>query len=253
MVHVRLEDVSVDFPIYSASSRMLVNEMLVTSTGGRIGKKAGRISVQALDHVSLDVEHGDRLALIGNNGAGKSTMLRVMAGIYEPTSGQVDIEGRPVPLFDIGLGIDPESTGMENIQLRGLYLGLSKAQIREKTPEIAEFTELGAFLDMPLRTYSAGMVTRLAFAISTCIEPDILLLDEGIGTGDAPFLEKARRRLDAFVERAGILVLASHSDHVVRRMCNKAVLLEHGRIVAAGGVDEVMARYAHANAELARG
>jgi ABC-2 type transport system ATP-binding protein/lipopolysaccharide transport system ATP-binding protein len=155
------------------------------------------------------------------------------------------VEGKVAPLFDVGLGMDPESSGHENIVLRGLYLGLAKAEIKAKADEIAEFTELGSFLSLPLRTYSAGMRARLAFAVSTCIDPEILLLDEGIGAGDAAFLDKAKQRLNAFVARAGILVLASHADALVRQFCTKAFLLDQGRIVASGPVQEVLDRYKH--------
>jgi ABC-2 type transport system ATP-binding protein/lipopolysaccharide transport system ATP-binding protein len=141
------------------------------------------------------------------------------------------------------MGMDPESSGYENILLRGLYLGLRKAEIRAKVDEIADFTELGEFLEMPLRTYSAGMFARLAFAISTSIDPEILLLDEGIGAGDDVFLEKAKRRLDALINRARILVLASHSDELVRKLCNQAILMENGRVVTSGPTDEMLERY----------
>jgi ABC-2 type transport system ATP-binding protein/lipopolysaccharide transport system ATP-binding protein len=191
----------------------------------------------------MAIEHGERVGLVGHNGAGKTTLLRVIAGIYEPVTGTVAVEGRTVPLFDAGLGTDPESSGMDNIQLRGLFLGLSKAEMRRRTDEIAEFTGLGPFLDMPLRTYSTGMQARLAFAISTCIDPDVLLLDEGIGAGDAAFMAKASQRLDRLVQQTGILVLASHSEDLLRRLCSKAFLFEHGRVVAEGSVDEVLARY----------
>ena len=244
MASIRLGGVSVSFPIYDASSRSLRTQVLAVSTGGRIGPDSRhRVTVQALDDVTLDIEHGDHLGLVGHNGAGKSTLLRVMAGIYEPTRGRVIIDGKVAPIFDLGIGMDPEASGYENIEFRGLYLGLSRAEIRAKTDEIAVFTELGSFLDMPIRTYSAGMHARLAFAISTCIEPDILLLDEFVGAGDAAFLQKARRRLHEFVAKAGILVLATHSEQMIRDTCNKAILLEHGRVAAAGAVDEVFARY----------
>ena len=244
MAAIRLEGVSVNFPIYDASSRSLRTQVLAVSTGGRIGADTRhRVTIQAVDDVTLDIEHGDRLGLVGHNGAGKSTLLRVMAGIYEPTRGRIDIQGKVAPIFDLGIGMDPEASAYENIEFRGLYLGLSRAEIRAKAEEIAEFTELGSFLDMPIRTYSAGMHARLAFAISTCIEPEILLLDELIGAGDAAFLEKAKRRIQEFIARAGILVLASHSEAMIRETCNKAVLLEHGRVAAAGTVDEVFACY----------
>jgi len=196
-----------------------------------------------LRNVSFSLEAGASAALIGRNGAGKTTLLRVMAGIYEPPAGTVEVEGRVAPLFDIGMGMDPESSGYENILLRGLYLGLRKAEIRAKVDEIAEFTELGEFLEMPLRTYSAGMFARLAFAISTSIDPEILLLDEGIGAGDEAFLEKAKQRLDAMINRARIMVLASHSDELVRKLCNRAILMQNGEIVASGSTDEMLERY----------
>jgi ABC-2 type transport system ATP-binding protein/lipopolysaccharide transport system ATP-binding protein len=244
MAEIRLEHVSVSFPIFTASGRSLKKQFVALSTGGRIATDARQhVMIQALDDVCLTVAHGDRIGLVGHNGAGKTTLLRVMAGIYEPVAGRVVIKGRAVPFFDIGLGMDVESTGYENIRLRGLYLGLSRAQIKAKVDEIAEFTELGTFLDMPLRTYSAGMHARLAFAISTCVHPEILLLDEGLGAGDAAFLERAERRLADFVASAGILVLASHTEQLIRRMCTTAVLLEHGRVVTTGSPDAVFARY----------
>src|SRR6185436_7580802 len=187
MASIELRDVSVSFPIYSAGTRSLKNIVLSATTGGRIGNDEGHVIVQALDRVSLTLSEGDRIALIGHNGAGKTTLLRVLAGIFEPLVGAVKIEGRVTPMFDINLGIDPESTGYENIILRGLYLGLTKAEIMERRDSVAEFTELGQFLDFPVRTYSAGMHARLAFAMATCINPEILLLDEGIGAGDAGF------------------------------------------------------------------
>jgi ABC-type polysaccharide/polyol phosphate transport system ATPase subunit len=247
MASVSLENASVVFSIYGASARSVRARFLAATTGGRIGTNSkDHVTVQALEGINLSLRHGDRLALIGHNGAGKTSLLRLIAGIYEPVSGCVLTDGKIAPIFDVGGGIDLDSTGYENIMLRGLYLGLSKAEIRAKRDEIAEFTELGPFLDMPLRTYSAGMQTRLAFAVSTSIEPEILLLDEAVGAGDAAFLQKAERRLDEVVARSGILVLASHVELTVRHICTSAVLLERGRIVAAGSVDEVFARYAQA-------
>jgi ABC-2 type transport system ATP-binding protein len=244
MASILLEHVSVTFPIYTASGRSLKNRMMAAGTGGRIGTdKKNHVSVQALDDVCLSFEHGDRVGLVGHNGAGKSTLLRVLAGIYEPTAGRARVEGQVAPLFDAGLGMNTESTGYENIILRGLYLGLSKAQIAAKTQEIAAFTELGSFLDMPLHTYSTGMQARLAFAVSTCIEPEILLLDEGIGAGDKAFLEKAQQRVSELIGRARILVLASHLEELMCRVCNKAVLMERGRVVLTGSVDRVLAQY----------
>lgn len=244
MASIRLDRVSVSFPIYDAKSRSIKKRVIAAAGRGRIGtSEDNHVVIRALNGVSLMIEHGDRVGLIGRNGAGKTTLLRVMAGIYEPPSGTVEIEGRVAPLFDIGMGMDPESSGYENILLRGLYLGLRKAEIRAKVDEIADFTELGEFLEMPLRTYSAGMFARLAFAISTSIDPEILLLDEGIGAGDDVFLEKAGKRLDALINRARILVLASHSDTLVRKLCDRAILMENGQVVASGPTDDMLERY----------
>lgn len=246
MASIKLKNVSVAFPIYDSSSRSLKRQLFSGNAGGRIQSDPGshKISmVQALDDVSFQFNHGDRVGLVGHNGAGKTTLLRVLAGIYEPATGTVDVEGNIAPLFDITLGMDQDATGYDNIELRGLFLGMSRKQVREKIDEIAEFTELGAFLGLPIRTYSTGMRMRLAFAISTSIDPDILLLDEGIGAGDAAFLDKAKKRLDAFTEKAAIIVLASHSEDWIRRMCEKAVLLEHGKPVLIDDVEKVLAVY----------
>jgi len=155
----------------------------------------------------------------------------------------VHVEGRVTPMFDLSLGIDSESTGYENIVLRGLYLGLTKSEIVARRDSVAEFTELGAFLDLPVRTYSTGMKARLAFAMATCIEPEILLLDEGIGAGDASFMEKANVRLDQFINKAAILVLASHSAELILKLCNKATIMEHGRVVWTGEINEGLMFY----------
>lgn len=252
MPWIELKDVSVSFPIYSASNRSFKNAMLSVTTGGRIGNEEKQVIIQALDRVSLRFENGDKVALIGHNGAGKTTLLRVLAGIYEPRAGRVEIAGRVTPMFDINLGIDSERTGHENIILRGLYLGLSKPEIMARREDVAKFTELGAFLDLPVRTYSAGMQARLAFAMATCIDPEILVMDEGIGAGDAEFIEKAHVRLREFIERAGILVLASHSTDLVRKLCNKAVLMEHGKMLWFGELEEGLDMYRERQAEQIR-
>lgn len=246
MASIELENVVVSFPVYDQGARSLKKRIISATTGGRIESDAasGKISVvQALDGVTLRLQHGDRVGLVGHNGAGKTTLLRVLAGIYEPTIGTAKISGHAAPLFDVALGMDPESTGYENIVLRGLFLGLSKSEIDARVDEIAEFTELGSFLELPIRTYSAGMRMRLAFAVSTSIEPDILLLDEGIGAGDAAFLEKASRRLKEFTEKAAIIVLASHSEALITQMCDKAVLMEHGKILRVGETEDVLEHY----------
>jgi len=246
MTSIRLEKVAVTFPIYDASSRSLKKRLIAASTGGQIQSdpESTKVTVvEALNEVSLSFQHGDRVGLVGHNGAGKTTLLRVLAGIYEPTIGRVEVEGHVAPLFDVALGMDPESTGYENIILRGLFLGLKPKEIRRRIDDIAEFTELGDFLSLPIRTYSAGMRMRLAFAVSTSIEPDILLLDEGIGAGDAAFLEKANKRLGEFTNKAAIIVLASHSEGLIKKMCSHAVLMERGRVIRVGEVGEVLDYY----------
>jgi ABC-2 type transport system ATP-binding protein/lipopolysaccharide transport system ATP-binding protein len=249
MPRIELQDVTVEFPIYHASTRSLKNRLIGhMSLGGRIGEDAGRrVCVRALDGISLSIEHGDRVALLGSNGAGKSTLLRVLAGVYEPLRGRVQREGRVSSLFDIGLGLDPESTGYENILLRGLLLGMTLGEIRARRDAIAAFTELGDYLAMPLRTYSSGMMLRLAFAVSTHMDAEILLMDEWLGAGDAAFTDKAQHRLAELVRGAAILVLASHSEEIVRRMCKKAVLLKQGAVARVGDVEEVLQAYREAN------
>ena len=244
MNSIELQNVGVSFPIYGGSARSLRNRIVSSATGGSIGSdQRSRTCVEALTDINLSIADGERVALIGHNGAGKTTLLRVLAGIYPPQIGRLRIEGHIAPLFDIGFGMDPDATGYDNIRLRGLFLGLTRRQVEERMDDIADFTELGAFLDMPIRTYSAGMQARLSFAISTSIKPEILLLDEGIGAGDAAFIDKARARIQSFISQAGILVLASHSRGLLSQLCSRAVRLEHGRIIDNGPLEEVLERY----------
>lgn len=244
MASVLVDKVSVLFPVYDASARSLKNALIASTIGGRVMADRSRdIQVEALSDLSLHIEHGERVALVGHNGAGKSTVLRTLAGIYEPYTGRVVVEGRTVPLFDMALGMDMESTGHENILLRGMFLGFSRKEINRRAPAIAEFAGLGSFLNIPVKAYSSGMVARLAFAISTAIEPDVLLIDEGVGAGDAAFLDRANRRLEELIERTRVLVLASHDENLLRRWCNRGFLFEKGRCVMAGPVEEVLERY----------
>lgn len=239
-----LDNVSVSFPIYHGGSRSLKKSLLFRGSGGQLASDAShRITVEALRNVSMKFRTGDRVALIGKNGAGKTTLLRVMAGIYEPVTGVVESRGRISPMFDISLGIDGDISGYDNIRLRGLILGLPAREIEERMADIAEFTELGDYLDIPVRTYSSGMMTRLTFAVATCFSPEILLMDEWILAGDAGFLAKAQHRVEAFVEQAGILVLASHSTEICKRWCNKAVWMERGEVRMAADIDAVLDSY----------
>jgi ABC-type polysaccharide/polyol phosphate transport system ATPase subunit len=241
---ITLEKVSVSFPIYHGGSRSLKKSLLFRGTGGHLASDANhRITVEALRNISLQCHAGDRIALIGSNGAGKTTLLRVIAGIYEPAAGIVITRGRISPMFDIGLGVDNEISGYDNIRLRGLILGLSAREIEERMPEIAEFTELGDYLHIPVRTYSAGMLTRLTFAVATCFSPEILLMDEWIVAGDAAFLAKAQHRIESFVGQASILVLASHSLDICRQWCNKAIWIERGEVKMSGKIEDVLADF----------
>ena len=241
MAHIVLRDVSVTFPVLTFRDRSLRSRFVGAGTLRR--KPAVSRIVTALNGVSLDNRAGDRLAIIGANGAGKTTLLRVLAGIYHPTAGSIDVLGRCLSLFDLSAGFDEEATGYENIMRRGLVIGASRAEIDARRAEIAEFTELGDRLDLPLRTYSSGMMLRLIFAVATAVEGEIVLLDEWIGVGDQQFRKKARQRLDEIVARAGILVLASHDIELIQSTCNRAILLEQGRITSAGATDAVLAQY----------
>jgi ABC-type polysaccharide/polyol phosphate transport system ATPase subunit len=241
---LRLRDVSLEFPIYQGSSRSLKKVLLASSTRGNLGQDArARINVRALDEVSFEIASGERLALIGPNGAGKTTLLKVLAGVYEPTRGRVFCSGRVSSLLDMNVGLNADATGHENIILRGMYMGIHPRDMRARAAAIAEFTELGDYLDMPVRTYSAGMMIRLAFSISTCIPPDILIMDEWLTAGDAQFLGKAQRRIEEFVRHSSILVLASHSLELAEQWCTRGILLQHGRVLATGPVKDVVAAY----------
>lgn len=233
MTSISLKNVCVSFPIYGAGSASLKKTLAASVTGGRFGKETGVNVVEALSNINLELKSGDRLGLLGHNGAGKSTLLRALAGVYEPSAGEFVRYGTVASLIDPSLGIEPDATGLENIMLRGLVMGMSKKQVDDLTPQICEFSGLGEYVNMPVRTYSTGMMMRLAFSISTSVEADILLMDEWLSVGDAEFTEKAEQRMRDVVSKSGILVLASHSMKLIRKECNRVVRLEHGRIVEA--------------------
>lgn len=245
MALIKLENVTLEFPVQASKSDRRRPSSQEKPVGGQLSSaQSGQIVVRALDQLSLNLGPGDRLALLGHNGAGKTTLLRVMAKLYAPTHGRVAIQGRVAPLLNLSFGLDMDSTGYDNIFIRGLFLGMSKAELKKKADVIAEFSELGDFLDLPMRTYSSGMRARLAFAISTHVETDILLLDEVVATGDAGFFKKANEKLESFARESKLLVLASHSNKVLREVCNKGLLLEHGRVKAFGPIEEVIETYA---------
>ncbi|MDQ1663295.1 MAG: lipopolysaccharide transport system ATP-binding protein [Blastococcus sp.] len=241
-VSITTKDACVDFPIFDAKSRSL-KKTVMGLVGGNISSEQKVPVIEALTGINLTLEHGARVGLVGHNGAGKSTLLRLLAGIYEPTRGLAEVRGRVAPVFDLGVGMDPEISGLENIIVRGLFLGMTRKQMEERVDDIAEFTELGDFLRMPLRTYSTGMRIRLALGVVTSIDPEILLLDEGIGAVDAAFLEKSKKRLSELVDRAGLLVFASHSDEFLRDLCDTAIWMEHGRIREHGDLEHVLSGY----------
>jgi ABC-type polysaccharide/polyol phosphate transport system ATPase subunit len=238
MARIHLQDVSIEFPVYNISSRSFKKSFLRLATGGNVSKDANEhIVVRSLNQVSLTLNHGDRVGLLGHNGAGKSTLLRLLANIYEPTTGNMLVEGRVSPMLNIMHGIEAEFTGYENIFMRGTILGLSKKQIEAQIDEIAEFAGLGDYLAMPVRTYSNGMMLRLAFSISTCIRPEILLIDEVFAAGDGEFMAKAQKKMVSLLNQSSIVVIASHVDELIREFCNKAVILEGGTIKYIGDVD----------------
>lgn len=244
MAKITLADASVEIPIFNANGRSLTSRILEVATGGRLDADPnGRVTVRALSCITLELEDGDRIGLVGHNGAGKSTLLRVLSGVFVPTSGVASIEGSVGSLIDMSLGINPEASGRENVFLRGALLGFTKNEIQEKFEEIVEFSELGEFIEMPVRTYSSGMQLRLAFAVSTIVRPEILLMDEWLSVGDEGFNAKATERLTTVVDCSKILVLASHSRELLQRVTNKVFWLEHGEIRMQGNPDDVLPMY----------
>ena len=197
----------------------------------------------ALSDVSFELERGDRLGILGFNGAGKSTLLKVIAGVFKPTIGTVEREGVLAPLIELGAGFDPQYTGMENIYLYGACLGYSHKFIDEKLDQIIEFSELKDFIDVPLKNYSSGMKARLGFAIATIVEPDMLILDEVLSVGDAKFKKKSENKLMSLLDKNVTVLFVSHNTEQVRKLCNKAIILEKGKMIASGDVEEVAAKY----------
>ena len=197
----------------------------------------------ALKDVTFELERGDRIGILGLNGAGKSTLLKVIAGVFKPTEGKVERSGVLAPLIELGAGFDPQYTGRENIFLYGACLGYSRGFINEKIDDIIEFSELGEFIDVPVKNYSSGMKARLGFSIATVVEPDMLILDEILSVGDAKFRKKSEARLNSLIEKGVTVLFVSHNTDQVRRLCNKAMILEKGKIVALGDTETVASEY----------
>jgi lipopolysaccharide transport system ATP-binding protein len=233
MPSISLENCSLQLPIYGTINRSLKGAVMASATGGRIAAASRNVTVvQALKDVSLEIRAGDRVGLMGHNGSGKTSLLRMLAGIYEPTSGRIAVNGNVSSFINLGLGMDHEATGTENILLCGLMFGMGFDEIRRLTPSIGEFSGLGDFLEMPVRTYSSGMIMRLVFSIVTSVEAEILLMDEWLSVGDADFVVHASERLQKIVDAASILVIASHSEDTIAGICNVIVRLEHGEVMS---------------------
>ncbi len=243
MSAIYFDDVGVDIPIFDVSKASLKKALLGRTIGSRFGESGSHVTVRALKNISFQAHDGDRIAIVGDNGSGKSTLLRVASQVYPPTSGTVSIVGNVAPLFDATLGMSMDATGVENIQIAGTIWGMTRAQIKNSIDDIAEFTELGDYLTVPVRTYSTGMMLRLAFAIATARDPEILLIDEIIGVGDRAFHEKAFKRMQRLAERSRILMVASHADDVLRGLCDKAIWLNQGNLVEFGELERVLAAY----------
>ena len=194
---------------------------------------------KALDDVSLKIEDGEFISVMGASGSGKSTLLKVIAGVYKPTTGKVTRNGHIAPMIELGAGFDPNYTGRENIFLYGSVLGFSRSFLEEKYEEILEFSELGDFIDVPIKNYSSGMKSRLGFSIATVVEPEILILDEVLSVGDAKFRKKCEKKMQKMFDHGVTVLFVSHSLAQVKRLCNKAILLEHGQLIAYGDIDEV--------------
>lgn len=236
MPHIRLDTVRVTYPVYSSGRQRSILTFAANRVSfGRIAREVGAIpTVDALHGVSFELEEGDRLALVGRNGSGKSTLLKVCSGLILPDSGTADIEGSRASVLNLGACLDPDKTGVDNVEMIGRLLGLNGKQRKWLLQDIADFTELGEFLNLPTRTYSSGMTVRLLFALATSVERDILVVDEVIGAGDAHFVEKAARRVRAMFERAKILVLATHAGEIATQLCNKAIWIDSGRQIMSG-------------------
>lgn len=244
MAGVTVSGLTLRFPVYGVDNRSLKKHLARVTVGGRLGVDHGAKVITALSDVSLQLKPGDRLGLVGHNGSGKTTLLRALSGAYEPDLGQIEVDGRVASLLDLNLGIDPSATGIDNIRLRGLISGLSSREIEARMDEIAAFSGLGPFLAMPMKTYSAGMQARLAFAVATSVDADVVLMDEWIAVGDSEFKEQAHDRLLSLVQKARILVLASHDVSTIRSYCNKILRMDGGvasPIMPVDQLDELMA------------
>lgn len=241
-VLIDAQKIGLSVPVYQAQERSILKNPLSLLADFYVGGES-RTNRQLLENITFTLEAGDRMALIGENGAGKSTLLRVVGGIYRPTSGSLTLNCTPKGLFDIALGFQPDATGLENIYLRGLEMGMTMADVRLRLPEIIDFSGLGDHIDKAFNSYSAGMRLRLVVAIALSVQPDVMLLDEWIGAGDATFQAKVTARMNELVQGARGLMLASHNDVLLKRVCTRGMVLDHGSCVFVGPLNEALAHY----------
>ncbi len=239
---IKFENVNLTYDLYLDKTNNL-KEFLINRILRRKPVSKAMEKVEALKNISIEFKQGERVGIIGRNGAGKSTMLKVISGIYKPTSGRVIVNGTIQPLIEIGAGFDYEFTGRENIYLNGYMLGFNKEQIHAKEAEIVQFAELGEFIDVPVKYYSSGMVVRLAFTIATSIDPEILAFDEMLAAGDIEFINKAKARMDQLINKAKMLVLVSHDLDMVKSLCTRVLVFHHGNILFDGPPQEAINFY----------
>ena len=243
---LRLDNVTLDYYVYSVRAQSLRNAVFNLAVGGKLYKDQGDVTVvRAVESVSFHLQEGDRLALIGHNGSGKTSLLKVMAGVYHPARGRIDVEGSLTSMIAAGAGLDIEATGLQNIRKLGAMRMISNKVIDQRIGPIVEFSGLGDFVRLPMKTFSAGMMARLMFACATEFEADILILDEWLSAGDVEFMDKAKARMHSFVERAKIVVLGTHDFHMVETVCNKVCVLDAGRMAFYGPVEEWVERGRH--------
>lgn len=241
---IRLQNVEVHIPVYNSNARSIKTALVRAATGAGISNRlSGPVVVKALEDVSFSATEGDKIGLVGHNGAGKTTLLRVLVGAYKPSSGKAEVSGSITSLINMNFGFDAEETGRKNIFLRAAYMGESRQQTLKKLEDIVDFADLGAFIDLPMRTYSTGMQLRLAFAVATSFEPEILLMDEWMSVGDEDFRIKAQRRLLNLVDSTKILVIASHNRATLEQHCNRIIWLKHGEVFLDGAPSEVLPAY----------
>lgn len=241
---IQIDNVTLDIPVIDAE-KSIRKSFFNYCVGGKFihDPSKNQLKIRALDNISLQIQEGDRIGLIGRNGSGKSSLLRVIAGIYQPTVGILTVQGKIAPLLNIAIGLEWDSSGIENISRVGLYLGMTKKEIHQKLEDIIAFSELGDFIKLPVRTYSNGMLTRLTFSIATALDPEILLIDEGFGMGDEHFTRHAKERLTNFYQKTNILVIATHAPTLIKEFCTKAALLDQGKLLTCGNVEEVLDIY----------